>query len=38
MAKNAKKEPNNWERKDRKYYLTNNLTPLININNTRKAH
>jgi len=39
MAKNAKKEPNNWERKDRKYYLTNNLTPLtltIPSKHTRK--
>jgi hypothetical protein len=39
MANNAKKTPNNWERKDRKYYLTNNLTPLtltIPSKHTRK--
>ena len=39
MANNAKKTSSNWERKDRKYYLTNNLTPLtltIPSKHTRK--
>tara|TARA_R100000541_G_scaffold2239_3_gene8548 strand:+ start:368 stop:1132 length:765 start_codon:yes stop_codon:yes gene_type:complete len=39
MANNAKKNPSNWERKDRKYYLTNDLTPLtltIPSKHTRK--
>jgi len=39
MAKNAKTNPDKWERKDRKYYLLNNLTPLtltIPSKHTRK--
>ena len=39
MANNDKKTSSNWERKDRKYYLTNNLTPLtltIPSKHTRK--